>query len=47
MDAALIEAMDAMSRQTPWATAALIAALPLAFVVAPVLAEMAARLRRR
>ena len=36
-----------MSIEAPWVTAALIAAMPLAFVIAPLLGVVAARLRRR
>ena len=36
-----------MSIDAPWVTAALIAAMPLAFVIAPLLGVIAARVRRR
>ena len=39
--------MEPMSVERAWATATLIAALPLALVIAPVLSELAVRLRRR
>ena len=39
--------MEPMSIEAAWATAALIAALPLALVIAPVLSEIAVRLCRR
>ena len=39
--------MEPLSIEAAWVTAALIAALPLAFVIAPVLSVIAVRLRRR